>query len=104
MKAMIKTFIFLIFLFSYPLSALYALTTDELMQIHRVTTTEMNNIASPQAGSLVFNTTEDTLYFYTGTIWKRLRANGSETVIQAGNGITISGNGTSTTPYSIGSN
>jgi hypothetical protein len=101
---MIKTLIFMIFLFAYPLSALYALTTDELMQVHRVTTSEMNSIASPQAGSLVFNTTEDTLYFYTGTTWKRLKANGSETIIQAGNGITISGNGTSATPYNIGSN
>ena len=96
-----KKLIFLILLFLQS-SMLYAVTADELLQVHKATTTEMNNISTPQAGSIVFNTTEDTLFFYTGTIWKRLRATGSETIINAGNSIVVTGNGNSSTPYVIG--
>jgi len=77
---------------------------DELLKIHKVTSTEMNNILAPQAGSLVYNTTENTLYFYTGTVWKRLRSIGSETIITSGSDINITGNGTSSVPYTIGAN
>ena len=74
-----KKLTFLVFLF-LQLSILYATTVDELMAMHKVTTTEMNNITTPQAGSLVYNTTENTLFFYTGTVWKRVRSIGSETI------------------------
>lgn len=104
MQKSIKKLVFLTLLLSTHFSMLYALTTDELMQIHNVTSTEMNNITNPQAGSLVYNTTEDTLYFYTGTVWKRLRATGSETIINAGSSTTVTGNGTSSVPYTIGIN
>jgi len=97
-----KKLIFLISLVLMHSSVIYAITADELMTIHKVTTTQMNSINTPQAGSLVYNTTEDTLYFYTGTIWKRLRANGTETIINAGSNIVITGNGSSSTPYTIG--
>jgi len=85
-------------------STLPAVDPEELMQIHKATTTEMNNIVSPQAGSLVYNTTENTLYFYTGVVWKRLRATGAETIVNAGNGMTVTGSGTSSVPYTIGVN
>ena len=81
-----------------------ALNYDELEQIHKVTTTEMNSISSPRPGSLVYNTTENTLYFYTGTAWKRTTSSGAETIINAGNGMTITGSGTSAVPYTIGVN
>lgn len=82
----------------------YAVTAEELLEVHKVTTTEMNNISTPQSGSLVYNTTEDTLFFYTGTIWKRLKSNGDEIIINAGIGIVVTGNGTSSVPYTIGAN
>ena len=85
-------------------STLHAITADELMQLHSVTTTQMNNISSPQAGSVVYNSTENTLFYYTGTQWKRMRADGTETIISAGNGINIIGNGTNSTPYTVGVN
>ncbi len=102
MKNFIKKSTFLLLPLSLQFSFVYAVTADELLQIHKVTTTEMNSITTPQAGSIVFNTTEGTLYFYTGSVWKRLRATGSETVIQAGDNINISGNGSTATPYVIG--
>ena len=103
MKNTVKKLLFLTVL-STAFSALYAITADELLEIHKVTTTEMNNINTPQAGSLVYNTTENTLFFYTGSIWKRLRSNGGETILNAGNGTVVSGNGTNASPYSIGVN
>ncbi len=98
---MMKKLTFLVLLFLQSLM-LYATTADELMAMHKVTTTEMNNITTPQAGSLVYNTTENTLFFYTGTVWKRVRSIGSETIIQAEDNIDIFGNGSSATPYMIG--
>jgi len=79
-----------------------AITADEILKVHKVTTTEMNNILTPQTGTVVFNTTEHTLFFYNGIIWKRLRATGTETIINAGNNIVITGNGSNSTPYIIG--
>jgi hypothetical protein len=104
MKSTIKKLTFLILLLSTPFSTLYAVTADELLEVHKVTTTEMNNINAPQAGSLVYNTTENTLFFYTGTVWKRLRSTGGETILNAGSGMVVSGNGTNASPYSIGVN
>ncbi len=82
----------------------YAITAEELMQIHNVTTTEMNNITTPQIGSVIYNSTENTLFFYTGSMWKKMRSSGTKTVINAGNGMTVTGNGSSSTPYTIGVN
>jgi len=91
--------LFFLLLLSTRLSAVVA---DELMQIHKVTTTEMNSINAPASGSLVYNTNENSLYFYTGTVWKKMRSNGSETTLNAGAGITVSGNGTTSSPYIVG--
>jgi len=98
---MMKKLTFLVLLFLQS-SILYATTVDELMAMHKVTTTEMNNITTPQAGSLVYNTTENTLFFYTGTVWKRMRSTGAETVVNAGNATILSGSGTTTSSYVIG--
>ena len=81
---------------------LSAITKDELMQIHRVTTIEMNAINTPATGSLVYNTSENSLYFYTGTLWKKMHSNGNETFFNAGAGIVISGIGTTSSPYTVG--
>jgi len=99
-----KKISFLLCLLYIQSSILYATTADELMQVHKVTTIEMNSIITPQAGSLIYNITESTLFFYTGTVWKRLRSSGSETIFNSGNGVTVTGNGTNTVPYIIGIN
>jgi hypothetical protein len=104
MKNIMKKIIFLIFISLMHFSSLYAITADELLGVHKVTTTEMDNIATPKAGSIVYNTTENTLFFYNGTAWKRLRSVGSETIINAGSHIEVSGDGTSASPYGIGAN
>ena len=91
----------MLLMFSVRLSAV---TADELMHIHKVTTTQMNAISNPQPGSLVYNTTENTIYFYTGSAWRKMRATGDETIINAGSGTNITGNGTSITPYILGVN
>lgn len=104
MKSIIKKLTLFTSLLAIQFPTLYAVTADELMQIHKVTTNEMNTISTPQAGSLVYNTTENTLFFYTGIVWKQLRANGGETIINAGSDTFVTGNGTSSIPYTVGVN
>ena len=104
MKNATKKLRFMILILSMSFYVLHAVTADESIQIHKVNTTEMNNIIAPLVGSLVYNTAESTLYFYTGVTWKRLRFNGTETILNAGSGMTVLGNGSSVTPYSIGFN
>jgi hypothetical protein len=66
---------------------LYAVTSGELMQIHNVSSDDMNNIENPIAGTLVYNSTEKTLYFYTGTMWKKMNpSSSSKTAITASDG------------------
>ena len=97
-----KYFFYTLFIFLILNSQLLAVTATELMHIHKVTTAEMNNISTPTSGSLVYNTSENSLYFYTGTVWKKIHSNGAETIINAGLGIIVGGNGTTSTPYTIG--
>jgi len=99
---MMKYFFYTLFFLVAVSAKLSAVSADELMQIHKVTTAEMNNINTPASGSLVYNTSENSLYFYTGTVWKKMRSNGSETIINAGLGISITGSGKPSTPYVIG--
>ena len=99
---MMKYFFYTLYFLVAVSSRLSAVTADELMQIHKVTTAEMNNINTPTSGTLVYNTSENSLYFYTGTAWKIIRSNGSETIFNAGLGIVVSGNGTTSTPYTVG--
>ena len=74
---------------------------DELVVLHNVTTAQMNAIASPAIGSLIFNTDENQVYERNVTSWNRISADGSDTKIIEGNGITITGSGTSADPYQI---
>ena len=95
-------YIYLMILLLIQSTSLYALSSDELVKIHSVSTTEMNNISTPKEGNLVFNSTENSLFVYTGSAWKRIKVNADATIVHAGSGITISGNGTVSTPYQIG--
>jgi|GEM_PF-3675107 hypothetical protein len=44
--------------------------TDKGLLLPRMTNAQMNAIASPSAGLVVFNTTDSCLYFYTGAAWR----------------------------------
>jgi len=74
---------------------------DELVILHNVTTIQMNAIASPAIGSLVFNTDDENIYERNATAWGKFSADGSETKIVAGNCAEVSGIGTTTNPYVI---
>lgn len=69
---------------------------DLLVKLHEVTTANMNSIVDPPTGSLVYNTDEQSLFVHTGTIWAN-----TKTKIEAGDGVTISGLGTDSSPYRI---
>ena len=45
---------------------------DKGLLVPRVTTAERGAISSPATGLLVFDTDENSYYFYTGIIWKSL--------------------------------
>jgi hypothetical protein len=75
--------------------------SDELVVLHNATTVEMNAIASPIDGSLIFNTDNNEVYERNATAWNRISSNGSETKIIAGNGVIITGSGTAANPYLI---
>jgi len=50
-----------------------AVTTDELVQIHQLTTAERNALSTPIAeGTLAFDTTVKKLYLYADTTWKEV--------------------------------
>ena len=75
--------------------------SDELLAIHNVSTIKMNAIINPFKGSLIYNIDKKSIYFYSGTLWKKLKSDGRETKIIAGNNLTINGVGTEQTPYII---
>jgi len=90
----ILTLIFISQLYAAPLS-------DELIVLQHATTIEMNAIDSPIKGSLIFNIDDNEVYERNSTAWNKISANGSETKIVAGNGITLIGSGTIADPYQI---
>jgi hypothetical protein len=75
--------------------------SDELVVLHNANATEMNAIASPIQGSLVFNTDDKEVYERNATAWNRISSDGSETKIIANNGIKITGSGTVADPYQV---
>jgi len=85
-------------LFIYQVQALTP-NSDKLVQLHSVTTSEMNAITSPIEGSLIFNTDDKEVYERNATDWKRITSNGNETHIISGSCIDIIGTGTSVNPY-----
>lgn len=45
---------------------------DESLRLQNLTTAEINAIASPQAGDMVYNTTLNQVCFYNGTAWQKI--------------------------------
>jgi len=72
---------------------------DELLVLHNVTTAEMNVIVSPIQGSLIFNTDDKEIYERNATTWNKISSDGSETKIESGNCMDITGAGTIADPY-----
>ena len=76
-------------------------TNDVLVQLHSVTTVEMNAIASPVQGSLIFNTDDSEVYERNATRWNRVSSDGSETKVIEGSCTSITGVGTPSNPYVV---
>jgi hypothetical protein len=84
--------------------------TDGGLLIPRMTTAEMNAIASPATGLMVYNTTDNTFYFYNGTAWGKVEGAaevdgviGNEVLNATNNGgLLRSGAGTAANPYTLG--
>ena len=74
-----------------------------LVNIHAATLAEINAIANPLEGSLVYNSDDKFLYQHTGSSWQKLTPEGNETKIVANGNVAISGTGTSGDPYTVSS-
>ena len=46
--------------------------SDQFVQLKNYTTTEINGLTGMAAGDTVFNTTESTICFYTGSAWNKV--------------------------------
>lgn len=79
-------------------------TEEELVNLHDASTANINAIVNPYVGSLVYDSDTNAVYVYDGSIWRSLKSDGSETVINGGDNITVTGNGTSATNYIINAN
>jgi len=98
MKNIVMFFITIVFAM-LQLSA--APLSDELIVLHHASTAEMNAIATPTQGSLIFNTDDNEVYERNATAWNRISSNGSETKIVAGECMEVTGVGTVASPYVI---
>ena len=52
-----------------------------LLGLTNATTTEMNAISSPILGSILYNTTENTVYQYNGSTWVNVATSGADTTL-----------------------
>ncbi len=70
----------------------------------RMTEAQRNSIYHPATGLMIYQTDRETgLYLYNGTFWNAVSqlADGSETKITAGTNITVTGTGTTASPYVV---
>lgn len=97
-----------IILFIVPLVT-FATTTDELVQIHALTTAEKTALSTPIVdGTLVFDSTIKKLYVYANTEWKELvftpkifEKTGDYTLVQSDNGAILTFNSISAVTLTI---
>ena len=78
-------------------------STTKGMLIPRMTFAERNVMPSPANGLMVYQTDNaGGFYFYNGTNWQRIgETDGSETKVNAGANVTVTGTGTLLSPYVI---
>lgn len=98
-----KQVIFILVFLAFRLGFSQAPTANDLVAIHAATLAEINAIASPFEGSLIYNTDDKFLYQYTGSSWQKLTPEGNETKIISDGNVTISGTGTTADPYKVSS-
>ena len=65
---MIRKFL-LCFLLCYAWLSTAQIDANSIMAIPVLTNTEMNSVVTPNQGSLIYNSTDNKLYKYTGTEW-----------------------------------
>lgn len=84
---------------------LYAVpSSDALVVLHSASTIQMDAISSVPEGALIYNTDTQTMHEHNSTQWQRVRSDGSETKIIAGNCTEITGSGTTNDPYIVKNN
>lgn len=98
-----KKLLYIVLLLVIKVTWAQAPTANELVSIHSATLAEINAMASPIEGSLIYNTNDKFLYQYNGTIWQKLTPEGNETKIIANGNVSISGTGTTADPYVVSS-
>lgn len=98
-----KKLLYIVLLLVIKVTWAQAPTANELVSIHSATLAEINAMASPIEGSLIYNTNDKFLYQYNGTIWQKLTPEGNETKIVANGNVSISGTGTTADPYVVSS-
>ena len=70
----INTLTLLIVLVAYSIKATSQVpTAGELLGLHSVTESQMNSIAHPIVGTLLFNSDDNSVYEYNGTSWESLK-------------------------------
>jgi hypothetical protein len=87
-------------------SVLDVKSTSKGLLIPRVTLAQRNSISSPATGLMVFQTDNTPgFYYYNGSSWTSVgpTVDGSETKLSQGTNITITGSGTTGSPYTISS-
>jgi len=81
-------------------------STSKGMLVPRMTIADRNLIHNPATALLIYQTDADSaFYYFDGVNWKKVgnASDGSETKIQAGANVEITGNGTDANPYIINS-
>jgi hypothetical protein len=83
-------------------------STSKGILIPRLTLTERGQISSPATGLLIYQTDNTPGYYYfNGSGWVTIggaTANGSETIVSPGTNISVSGSGTTGSPYLLSYN
>ena len=98
-----KKLLYIVLLLVIKVTWAQAPTANELVSIHSATLAEINAMASPIEGSLIYNTNDKFLYQFNGTLWQKLTPEGNETKIVANGNVSISGTGTTADPYVVSS-
>jgi len=65
-----KRITIIILLIFFTLTVKSQISEGSLIQVHPATTAEMNAL-HPNEGALIYNTTENSLYVYNGTVWEK---------------------------------
>ena len=64
-----------------------------LMGIPTATTTEMNNITGANVGGCLYNTDENALYYYTGSVWTRATDDQTASEVDSDTPVDVDGDG-----------